>query len=349
MMNEQNELLPSEHQETQAQEEYICMDTHACEIKTEDEHIILPESASTLTSASKKKKVPLRAVVFGIVGLIVLAVAGLAGFVYTHASTDKNVEAITKRLPFPALMVGRSFVTYGMYYEERDTLTKYFASQQAGLAKPTDDQFNQLVIDTLTNKAVVQTLASNYGIALDSSKVDAFYQNIVKSVQGEDVFKKQLQDTFGWSPADFKYRIVEPVVLSQQVSDAIIANKTLQQTKRDVIDEARAKIVSGQDFVKVADDVHAKEKVTLKSDLGFIKTSELPVSWVDKVKNLEKGKISDVIDLQQGYAVFLLSDRTGKDKDEQLHLFAMTVPKVSLQGVIADYLKNAPVRKWIKV
>ena len=347
-MNEQNESLNSELNETSAAEEHTCKDGHGCVIDHEEELIVAPVELVTEGSGPLKKK-PVRLYLFGAIGLVVLASVGLTGFVYTHSSTDKTVVAMTKYIPFPALTVGRSFITYSQYNEERDALTKYFASQQDEATKPTPDQFNQLVVDTLVNKAVIKTLASNYGVILDQTQIEAFYQNIIKSSPSEDVFKKQLQDTFGWSVADFKHRIVESVVLSQQVNDYIVASKTLQQPKRDLIDKAYARIQGEEDFEKVATDVHIQAEVTMKSDLGLIKISDLPAAWADQVKNLEKGKSSDVIDLPQGYALFMVTDRVGKDADEQIHLLAMTVPKVSLQTVVEDYLKNVQVKTLIKL
>jgi len=348
MMNEQTESLNTELNETNTTEGHTCTDGHACIIDHEEELVAAPASSVSVASTSSKKH-PMRLYLFGAIGLVVLGAVGLTGFVYTHASTDKTVVAITKNIPFPAITVGRAVITYSQYTEERDALTKYFATQQGDAAKPSPDQFNQLVVDTLVNKAVVKTLATNYGVTLDQTKIEDFYKNIISSSPSEDTFKKQLQDTFGWSVADFKHRIVESVVLSQQVSDYVAASKSMQQPKRDLIEKARTRVSGGEDFAKVATDVHTQAQVTMKSDLGLIKITDLPATWSDQVKNLEKGKVSDVVDLPQGYALFMVTDHVGKGADEQLHLMAMTVPKVSLQSVVADYLKNVTVKTLIKV
>ena len=348
MMNDEIESgsLNPEHEAMHDGEDHICMDGHETNDRMQvTESSTNPASKKSLTKFSWKK------ITLIVIAVIVVVIGGLAAFVYTHASTDKTVQAITSKIPFPAMLVGRSVITYTDYYNERDALQKYFASvQSSGTAAPAPADLNKMISDTLVNKVMVEKLASDYGITLDPKRVDAFYQNIVQSDQGDAAFTKQLHDTFNWTPQDFKTRIVDSIVLAGQVSDYITASKPMQQPQLDLINSAHTRVTSGkEDFETVANEVHKQAQVNINSDLGFIKTSEIPADWASKVTSLQKDQISDVIELPTGYAVFKLIDRNGTGADEQLHLLTITVPKVTLEQVIADYLKNISVQTWIKV
>ena len=354
MMNDENEngSLNTEHEINHAGEDHMTTDGHVHTHDHSDDHMHTTEASSVSQPVvSLKKNLSWQKILLIVIAVLLIVVGGLSTYVYTHASTDKNVQAITSKLPFPAVLVGRSVITYTQYYEERDALEKYFASLKAsGSQEPAKDQLNQMIVDTLINKVMVQKLAVNDGITLDPKRVDDFYQNIVKSDQGDVAFTKQLHDTFGWTPAEFKTRIVNSIVLATQVSDYIAADKTMQQPQTDLINQAHTRVTTGkEDFETVAKDVHTKAQVNINSDLGFIKTSEIPSSWASKVTSLQKDQISDVIELPTGYAIFKLTDRQKSGTDEELHLLTVTVPKKTLEQVVAEYLKNVAVRKLIKV
>lgn len=366
-MNEQEEtMIESGSDVTTADNDHICTDADMCTTDQSDEHLIVPETTLPVEPVVTKKKNRTHHIALGIIGAAVLVTGALSAFVYTHASTDKTVQALTMRLPFPAIMVGRSVITYKEFYSEQDSLKKYFASSaSAGSPAPTDEQLHTMIVQTLSNKAVVKTLASNYGLSLDQNKVEAFYQNFLQSNAGQapgDIEQK-IKETFGWTIPEFKQHVVEPIVLSTEVSDYIAASDYFQKPLRDEINAAHTRVTTGgEDFEKVGTEVHGRVKIDLKSDLGFVKKSDLPEAWGSKVADLESGKVTDVIDLPQGYAIFKVTDRIKSQEakgkkadpkaaptDEQLHLYTITVPKKTLDQVVADYLANVSVKTLIKI
>ena len=370
MLNEQDELTtPTGTESSEIGNEHICTDADMCATDQSLDRMVAPEVSVSSKKDKRKMRMSSRNIVLVVVGVVVVLFGVMTAYVYTHASTDKTVRALTTRLPFPAIMIGRSVVTYKAYYAEQDSLKKYFASSVAqGTEAPTDDQLKTMIVQTLANKAVVRKLASDYGVTLDPAKVEEFYQNFLQSNAGasEEEVKKQLQDTFGWTPEQFKQRIVQPIVLSTAVSEFVSKSPFFQEPVKNEIDSAFKRITTGgEDFETVGNEVHTRVQVDLKSDLGFIKKSELPDSWGSKVADLENGKTTDVIDLPQGYAIFKVSDRIKSDvtptkeknadvkeeavpADDQLHLLTITVPKKTLDQIIQNYLKQVPPRVLIK-
>lgn len=370
MLNEQEDsLTPFGTETAQAGEEHICTDADMCTADQPQEHIVVPESFNVQPHPKTKKRLSPHKIILALAVVVLVTIGALSAYVYTHASTDNVVRALTTRLPFPAIVVGRSFITYQQYYQEQDSLKKYFASSVSqGAQAPTEDQLKTMIVQTLSNKAVVKKLAGDYGVTLDPSKVEEFYQNFLKSNAGasEEDVKKQLQDTFGWTPEQFKKQIVQPIVLSTEVGDYIAKSPFFQKPLKTEIDSALKRVTTGgEDFETVGSEVHKRVQIDLKSDLGFIKKSDLPTSWGSKVADLENGKMTDVIDLPQGYAIFKVTDRiTSQDPsagkkgdakakitvpvDDQLHLLTITVPKKTLDQVVQDYLKHVPAKTFIK-
>ncbi|OGL69905.1 hypothetical protein A3C09_00400 [Candidatus Uhrbacteria bacterium RIFCSPHIGHO2_02_FULL_47_44] len=368
MMNEQDETMVTSGSDQMPSNDdgHICTDADMCTADQPQEHLVVSTDVpveSTPVHASKRPCT--RSVVLGATGAIVILVGALSAFVYSNASSHKTVHAITTRLPFPALFVGRRVVTYKQYYDEQDALKRYFASTAAaGAPAPTSEQMDALITQTLINKAVVKTLASNYGLTLDQSKIEAFYANFLASNQGQskEVIEAELQKSFGWTIPEFKQRIIGPIVLSAQVEDYVASSEFFQKPLHDLINSAHTRVTTGaESFEEVGTAVHNQVQLNLKSDLGFIKKSELPEAWGSKVADLENGQVTEVIELPQGYAIFTVTERiksqdsAGKKvdpkalpADEQVHLYTITVPKKTLEQVTQEYLENVSVRTWIK-
>jgi hypothetical protein len=367
MMNEQDDSLirSSDDEPTPSGDEHICTDPDTCTADQPQEHLVTPESfeAPVVTKFSKiKKHATPRNVVLGIIALFVVVVGGLSSYVYTHASTDKTVRAITTKLPFPALILGRSVVTFNDFYKEQDSLKRYFATSEAQTGQvPDDEQMQSMIVQTLVNKAVVEKLANDYGVKLVPSKVQEFYQSFLDSNVGstEESIKQQLQETFGWTPEQFKKQIIEPIALSTEVATYVAESPFFQKPLKDEIESAHKRVTTeGEDFVTVGTEVHERVQIDLKSDLGFVNKSDLPESWASYVVDLETGKTTEIVELPQGYAIFKVSDRiksqekagkTAVTTDEQLHLLTITVPKKTLEQVVQDYLAKTPMTTLIKM
>ncbi len=346
--HEESDFMPSNESQEHSDEQHICTDGHLCTIGHNPDKL---ENTSSTSEQKEPEKTRCTKKCFIGAGIIILILGALTAFVYTRPSDDTQLKKITRVLPFPAIMVGRSFVTIEQYLSEKEALMKYFATlPKDGTAKlPADAELQKMIVETLVNKLAIKKLASNAGIALDPARVDTYYQDIVKAQPSEEDFKKQLQDTFGWTPEDFKHRIVNSIVLAMQMGEFITSNQTIQQPQRTAIDQARERVMKGEDFATVAKEVHEAQKIKMQSDLGFIKQSELPAAWASQVGDLEKDKISEIIELPEGYAVFKMIDRIKAGEETQLHLMTITVPKVTLQQVVKKYLENVKVKTLIKL
>lgn len=283
-----------------------------------------------------------------IIAALVIAVAlfGVLSLqVYARPVDDALVRTLAQVFPYPAISVNHQTVLLKDFLIEYDALIRYFNDTDAQAAPP-PDELEIAVADTLINKMAIQQLAGQYGIALDKERVEQYYQEVVESQGGEEAFAQDLEESFGWKTGEFKERIVESIVLALQMTDIVFENDELQQGRVDLIQAAYDRIGSGEDFSLVAKDIHSGF-AGLESDLGYIKSSTIPVAWASQVGALEIGEVTGVIDLPEGYAIFKLEDKIVAGEDTQLHLFALSVPKYTLEDVVAEYLEGASVKRYV--
>lgn len=350
---------------------HICHDADRCSVNEQESGMVMHEVPSETTNKQKGSPSRLHKIIFGILCVLVLGVIGVGVFVYRHSVTDSRVEWITTKLPFPAISVGRQLISYRVYYEEKQTIKKYFSSaQMQGNQVPTDDQIHTIILQALSNRAAVKKFASDYGVTMDPKKVEEYFQNFLATNKGQSTeqIEKQLEDTFGLSLSEFKERMVKPMVLSTEVAAYVEKSDFFQKLGRDEIQSAYTRVTEkGEDFETVGKEVHERLGIQMKNDIGFLKKSDLPPSWAEKVVNLEKDQISEVIDLPQGYVIFKLADRIksqeatdkktsikkGEAKaepvDEQLHLIAISIPKKNFDQILQAYLQTHPPKILMKI
>lgn len=307
-------------------------DTHAPETSA-------PEQPSALKTFVKTPKGKLAMVV-----LVVLVLLGLlAGQVYARPVTDPLVRSMASLFPFPALSVDGKTVTINEFLTEYDALGSYF--EDAGQEAPPTEQLEIAIADTLVNKIAIVQLAKQYGVELDEERVEQYYQDVI-SQDGEEAFAQNLEESFGWSTEEFKERIVESIVLALQMTSAVLADAQTQQLRRDLIDASYARVQAGEDFATIAKDVHAGFD-GIEGDLGYVKASVIPESWASQVKGLEEGQTTEIINLPEGYAIFKLEEKIVAGEDTQLHLLSITVPKVTLEEVVDEYLTTVEVKRYV--
>jgi len=298
-------------------------------------------------SFSKKKlflqnpKVRIAAVVL----ILVIGFSLMTWQVYTKPVTDPFVRRVVNRVPYPALSVDGTTVSMKDFLTEYDSLSRYFENLEGQTAPPAD-QLEIAIADTLVNKLAIQQLAKTYGVTLDQERVEKYYQDILSAQESEEAFTKNLQETFGWTPEEFKSRIVDSIVLALQMTDAVLDNEELQKDRLDLIQTASERVKAGEDFETVAKEVHTQFD-GIESDLGFIQSSVIPESWASQVQTLEVGGVTEIITLPEGYVIFKLAERTGEDEDTKLHLLSITVPKQNLEEVVDAYLDTVTVKRYV--
>ena len=281
----------------------------------------------------------------GVVILVVVAFSVMTWQVYVKPVTDPFVRKIVQVVPYPALSVDGTTVTMKDFLIEYDSLSHYFESLENQTAPPAD-QLEIAIADTLVNKLAIQKIANTYAVELDQDRVETYYQDILSAQESEEAFKQNLQETFGWTPDEFKSRIVNSIVLALQMTDTVLTDEDFQKDRLVLIQKAFERVQAGEDFETVAKEVHTQFD-GIESDLGFIQSSIIPESWASQVQSLEVGGVTEIITLPEGYVIFKLADRTGIDQETQLHLLSITVPKQNLEEVVDAYLDTVVVKRYV--
>src|SRR3989338_7211768 len=277
------------------------------------------------------------------IAAIIMIIGGLTSVVYLGPPTDAWVRPIVSVLPYPALVVGNKVLTFSEYLKELDAFTKYVGILSADQAPPTADEIKQQVLKTLENKVVIQQLAEQYKIFLDQARVDEMYTGIA-SQTGDEAFAVQVADSFGWTIAEFKQRVVEPYVLAAQVGGALAVDTELQKEAKIKADEVFARLKNNEDFAVVADEINKNRPIGAGGDVGFYDRANLPKEWLDALDRLAINEYTDVIDAPDGFLILKLTGKEEKDGVTNFRLSVIGIDKTTLQHVVDEFL--ATKRVW---
>ncbi len=254
-----------------------------------ENHTVPEKKAPEASKRVEKKPLPvLVKVVIGIVALVLIGF-GLTKVVYSSSATNVLARASVRVVSFPAVKVNGETITMREYFDEYDALVNYFETISEDEPLPPEDELQDTIIDTLINKIAVQQLAAENEIVLDEPRVDEFFEAISLQNGNEDEFATEIAATFGWTPTDFRERIVVPIVIATQLKEYVNANVSLQATSREKIEAAYARLENGEEFIDVAKEINLDSGAFIETDHGNQNQSENPELCKEDVEDLEKG------------------------------------------------------------
>lgn len=284
----------------------------------------IEESAIASRTNSRRSIARLAIFLSSVIGFFLI----LTFAVYQFPITNPLIRTIVSVVPYPAVLVNGTFITMNDYVNEQEALLQYLAS--SGYEElPEEDLMKQTILDALVNKAAINALAQKHGIKIDQARVEKFYQEVVESEGGEEVFVAELEETFAWSREDFKKRIVESIVIALQMSEFFLQDEEYQS-------QARAQIE--QELITPG--------TIPETDLGFRSVSSLPDSWAP-VLTLEAGEQTDIIESNGEYIILRVEDREENSQNPQLHLKFVVVEKKTLEEFVDEYLSQVKIRYFI--
>lgn len=289
-----------------------------------------------------------RWIVMGVL-LIVLLSGGLffaQRSVYSRAPGDPVLTFLVSVFPFPAAKVGTMMITMKEYVIEYKALESSFSASTETEQPPSPEKLQETILQTLINKRVIALLAKQYNVFVNPERVEAYFKQTIGEDQSEEAFADELNATFGWTVEEFKKRVIEPIVLAIDTNAAILNNDAVQTERRSFIEAARARVVAGEEFSTVAKE--AMDPFGLnESDLGFFLVSTIPEQWRASVDALNVGEISEVLENNDVFTFFKVTERNEGSGDAQLHLLTITIPKKTLEDAVKDYLSTAEVKRYI--
>ncbi|MDP2921748.1 MAG: peptidylprolyl isomerase [Candidatus Omnitrophota bacterium] len=210
------------------------------------------------------------------------------------------------------------------------------------------DKLRKDILNELISAEVLYQTSQKAGLGNLTKDVDAQMENIKKGFGSEEEFQKTLKDK-GININDLKEDVKKGVYINAYLQKDVFsklppvpedekkkeydANKdklnipeqvrashilikfdekaTPEQKKiaREKIDSIRAKIMSGEDFAKLAKENSEDGSAQNGGDLDFFGRGDMAKAFEDAAFGLEKDQLSPVVETQFGYHIIKVTDK----------------------------------------
>jgi peptidyl-prolyl cis-trans isomerase SurA len=225
--------------------------------------------------------------------------------------------------------------------------------QQAGQALPNDDKLREQILDKLILDAILNQMAVRAGFRVDDAMlneaiadiakqqnltVNQFRQQLIASGQNFELFREDLRKEVAATQVR-NGSVRQRIFISEQEIDSIIElinkegeqrneyhighilidikqrsdKETIEKRKQKAI-ELVAKLRAGADFKQVAIGESSGPNALNGGDFGWRTIAQMPSLFVDPVKQLKSGGVSDPIRSGSGYHIVKLFEIKGEQR-----------------------------------
>lgn len=293
------------------------------------------------------------------IGVVVIAAVILGVFavgIYKLGWHGNASMAFLKAVPYPVMSVNDHLIRYAEYLDDVKTLTRFFEKQKAS-ADPTavadypgEKEIRQNVLDRLVYEEVLREQAAVFNVTVTDAAIDKEYSSIETQSGGAQPLKDQLTDLYGWTPQQFKEKVVGTFLMEQGLEDALHKDESLSKTSKARAEEALAKVKSGTAFADVAkefsQDVSTAEK---GGELGWFAKGVMVKEFEETAFQMKAGDVSELVETKFGWHIINVEEvKEEKGVVTEVRARHILVKGPDLQAFLDGKIKEAKVKKFVQ-
>lgn len=290
------------------------------------------------------------------IGAVVIVLLVLTAFSYRalrQSNADRTTLTIVKMFGLPAGFVNGGRVLYSDFAEDVPAVKNFYESRLAknpGAVSPSDEEIRKSVWDRLVKNAIVKKLAAKQSLRVSDKEVDDEYGRFAESAGSAEKAEETIKDSYGWTPEQFKQKIIRPFLLQDKLMNATSTVAVLYEAAKSkaggVLTKAKAGEQSFEDLAKEFGEDATKDK---GGDLGWFGKGAMIPEFEDAVAKLEPGQISDLVKTQFGYHVVKLLEKKTEKGEQKWHASHILIRSVPFDQYLDALVKKASVWQWIKI
>ncbi|MBI5229690.1 MAG: peptidyl-prolyl cis-trans isomerase [Candidatus Magasanikbacteria bacterium] len=159
-----------------------------------------------------------------------------------------------------------------------------------------------------------------------------------------------IQESYGWSSAEFKQRVIMPFLLQQKVFSTTSTVDMMNAKARVRAEEVLAKVKEGKEkFEDLAKQYSQDGSAAQGGDLGWFEAETMVKPFSDAAFALKPGETSDIVQSQFGFHIIKLLEREEKKgKPARAHAAHILI-RADTDQFLEDLLKQSIVKQWVRI
>jgi len=298
--------------------------------------------------------------------VIVAAVLIMFGFLivlwgnYVENWQNYFVDSVNKAVPFPAVAVGwGNWITIGEYDKNVKAMRQFLESKEAASGGgnfdfSTPDVLKRLaiikknVLNQLIDAKITEIIAKQEGIKISDQELTDTANKILArdGKQAENV--NQLNQLYGWSPEDFRDRVIRNLLYQQKLEDKINADGELDHGAKQKLAQLEEKIKAGGNFSDLAKEFSDAPSKQYGGLLPAFTRDNAPQVLAEAAFRLPVGQISDPIEADDGWHIIKVENKFTAGGKENVQVSHILIEKETLKQWLAEKKKDLKVSVFLK-
>jgi len=267
---------------------------------------------------------------------------------YSSKNDNGAVRFVQWLLPLPAAMVDGHIITLRDFNREVVGIKQMNDKRETPLP---EKELKTDVLNKLIHEKVVEKLGREYGVNPTSEDMDKLIKSFNEQVGGEDKFKEEIKNLFGWDLSEFKERILRVELLAQKIAESHEFQKEPLAKITDIQNKLKNNEKSFEDLAKeLSEDTGSAAG---GGDLGWFGRGVMVSEFENAAFALEKGQISDIVETSFGFHLIKLIDKRTVKKDgadvPEIKAEHILILRQDLNEFLTTYKQNIKITQFVKI
>lgn len=291
-----------------------------------------------------------------IAGLVVVIIAVLVGWSYLivrNNLTDNASLWFARTVHLPAGFVNKKSISYARYVDDFKAVKNFYEANKKKdptLAAPPDAELRKNVWDRLVRTALLENLASQNNITVSSGDTDEEFKKLSTALGSEDAANKMIKESYGWSSAEFKQRVIMPFLLQQKIFSATTTLDIMNSKAQKEAEEVLAKVKEGKEqFEDLAKQYSQDGSASQGGDLGWFDSETMVKPFSDAAFALKPGETSGIVKTQFGFHIIKLLELDEKKGKPARARAAHILIRADADQFLEDLLKQSVIKQWVRI
>lgn len=245
-------------------------------------------------------------------------------------------------------------ISWQAYQQDLTTLDYFYeqvSEEENALPQPAASYNEKTVLSRLIREAYLEKKAEELGVSVSDEDVAEAYALQEQQAATETDLESTIQDLYGWTPEQYRSKVLRPALLRQAVQEYLMETEELFAAARTEAEGVLAEVRANPDAFDTLAQTHSDDITTASQggDLGFFARGMMVGEFEDAAFSLRAGEVSELVKTVYGFHIIkVLEVQTAEDgSTSEVRAAHILIQAQTLEDWLTENLKNALVTVYV--